>query len=219
MTGLTNGANDKGRKFRKTLLALVLGGLAGFAATYFFLNSLDSGLLPEIGASREIASLVGILFLLMGIMIGLGIVSPKHGAKVLNVEDAEELDEQKAELTYSALVMLVSGLSLIALAFAAPVGPIDRGAALLIFLAASVVTVYCSIAAHRRQDELMREVGKECAVVAFYMVTAIGGGWSVLAHLGYVAAPAPLDWLTMFWGLTLLAAFVVTGKRGLLAMR
>ena len=219
MSGTTVEPADKKRRLKKTLVAMTLGVLAGFLATYFFLDGLDSGALPEIGASREIASLIGILFLLIALIIGIGIISPKHGSKILNVEDAEELEEQKADLFYSALVMLIGGVSLMILAFAEPVGPIGRGVALAAFLVSTVVTVVCSLAAQKKQDELMREIGKECAVVAFYIVTAIGGTWAVLAHLDYVAAPAPLDWMTMFWGFTLLAAFITTGRRGLLAMR
>ena len=219
MSGITDEASDKKRRLKKTLVAMTLGAMAGFVATFLFLEGLESGALPEIGASREIASLVGILFVLIALIIGFGIISPKHGSKVLNVEDAEELEEQKADLFYSALVMLIAGLSLMILAFAEPVGPIGRGVALAAFLASTLATVVCSLAAQKDQDELMREISKECAAVAFYLVTAIGGTWSVLAHLGYAAAPAPLDWMTMFWGFTLLAAFITTGRRGLLAMR
>ena len=219
MSGITDEASDKKRRLKKTLVAMTLGAFAGFLATFLFLEGMDRGALPEIGASREIASLIGILFLLIALMIGFGILSPKHGSKVLNVEDAEEIEEQKADLFYSAVVMLVGGLSIMVLAFAEPVGPIGREIALAAFIASSVVMVVCSLAAQKNQDELMREVGKECAAVAFYLVTAIGGTWAVLAHLDYAAAPAPLDWMTMFLDFTLLAAFIVTGRRGLLAMR
>ena len=45
------------------------------------------------------------------------------------------------------------------------------------------------------------------------------GGWALLAHLGFTAAPAPLDWLTMFWVTTLAGVFVAIGQRGLMTMR
>jgi hypothetical protein len=48
------------------------------------------------------------------------------------------------------------------------------------------------------------------------LVLALGGGWAMLAHLGFVAAPAPLDWLTMFTILMFVAAFIAAGRRKLL---
>ncbi len=37
------------------------------------------------------------------------------------------------------------------------------------------------------------------------MFLVVCGGWALLAHTGFVATPAPLDWLTMF------AVFLLTG--------
>jgi len=38
----------------------------------------------------------------------------------------------------------------------------------------------------------------------------------MLAHLGFVAAPAPLDWLTLFIVLLFVASVVAAGRRKLL---
>ena len=219
MTTDTNEQAAKSKSQKKTLLAMALGASAGFAATFVFLNLLGTDALPEIGLSRELAGLVAIVYLLIGLLMGFGLMSPKQGAKVLNVEDADEIEEERAQLLPSTLAMLLSGAALMVLALAQPVGPIAMGVALAVYVLAMVLSVYLSLAAQKRQDELMREVGKECAVAAYYLMFAIGGSWAVLAHLDYVAAPAPLDWLTMFWGVTLLAAFVVTARRGMMAMR
>ena len=45
---------------------------------------------------------------------------------------------------------------------------------------------------------------------------AVGGGWAMLAHLGYVPAPAPLDWLTMLTLLMFAASFIALGRRKML---
>lgn len=219
MTGLTNGDADKSRRMRKTLIAVSLGAVSGFAATFAFLGMIEAGTLPELGASREIAALVAILYLLMGAIIGFGLVTPKYGAKVLNVEDAEEIGEQRSQLLLSAVAVLVSGIVLMVLALSGPVGPIPVEIVLGVFVLGCAITAYCSLAAQKHQDELMREVGKECSSFALYLIFTVGGLWTTLAHLGYAAAPAPIDWLTMFWGLTILAAFIVTARRGLLTMR
>ncbi|MGK6319900.1 hypothetical protein [Sphingomonas sp. DT-204] len=38
----------------------------------------------------------------------------------------------------------------------------------------------------------------------------------MLAHLGFVAAPAPLDWLTMIFMQMFVATFIAAGRRQLL---
>jgi hypothetical protein len=48
------------------------------------------------------------------------------------------------------------------------------------------------------------------------LIVAIGGGWSILAHLCFVLAPTPLDWLTMFTLIMFAASFIAVGRRGLL---
>ena len=64
-----------------------------------------------------------------------------------------------------------------------------------------------------------RAVGRETGALSFYLTVAIGGTWALLAHLGFAPAPQPLDWLTMFWSLMLVACFIIIGKRGMMKMR
>jgi hypothetical protein len=72
---------------------------------------------------------------------------------------------------------------------------------------------------HRVSDELMRAVNLEAGSLSYGLVVLFGGGWAMLAHLGYSAAPVPLDWLTMFYGLVLLASFIAVGRRGMIRIR
>lgn len=218
MTDLTNEA-EKSRKTKKTLFSLALGGVAGFLGAFGFLQLADTGALSELGASREIAALVGVIYLLTAVAVLVGVVAARVGSTYLNVEDAEELREQKAMLGLSGIGTAALGAALIVAALAAPDGPIGEDAALAVFLVLLALCTYTSIASHRRQDELMRAVGSETAATGFYLLFSSGGGWSLAAHLGYLSGPQPLDWLTTFWALTLLAAFVVTGRRGMLKMR
>lgn len=219
MTDTTTEAAEKSRKLKKTLFALGLGGVAGFLGAFGFMQLADTGTLGDLGASREIAALVGVTYLVTAIAVLAGVVAPKAGASFLNVEDAEELREQKYQLSMSGLGMVTAGAALIVAALAAPDGPIAPSVALLACVGLMIVAVLASIASHKRQDELMRAIGRETGATAFYLLFFVGGGWAIAAHLDYTAGPAPLDWLTMFWGLTLLAAFVVVAKRGMLAMR
>ena len=59
----------------------------------------------------------------------------------------------------------------------------------------------------------------ETGNVAYYLILLVGGGWAILAHLDFAPPPAPLDWLTMLFGLALVASFVASGRRGMLVPR
>ncbi|KLI64235.1 hypothetical protein [Aurantiacibacter marinus] len=219
MTDTEFEATEKKRKLKKTLFALILGGVAGFLGAMGLMELIDTGLLGDLGASREVAALVALVYLLTAGAIGIGLVNPKAGARFLNVEDAEELDEQRGMLMFSTIGMAVAGLALLIVALSGQGGVIGPVVALVSYVVLSVVAVFTSLKSIKFQDELMQAVGKEAGSTSFYLVVLVGGTWALLAHLGFVTGPAPLDWLTMFWALMLLAAFIVTGRRGMLAMR
>ncbi|WP_340587117.1 hypothetical protein [Erythrobacter alti] len=212
-------AAEKKRRLKKTVFAMLLGGVVGFLGSFGLMQLADSGALGSLDASREIAALVGMLYVVTAAAIGFGLMSPTAGAKFLNVEDPEELREQKGMLGNSALGMATAGVALMVLAIAAPAGPIGQGAALAVFAVLMLVAVITSIASMKKQDELMKAVGSEAGAMTYYLLLLVGGTWSLLAHLGFIAGPQPLDWLTMFWALMLLGAFIVTAKRGMLTMR
>jgi hypothetical protein len=105
------------------------------------------------------------------------------------------------------------------LALAGPGGIVPRTTALAAALALFAAAVLLTLAQWRLMDELMKNLSNETGNLAFYLLLLVGGGWAMLAHLGYAAPPAPLDWLTMFFGLVLLASFIAIGRRGMLAPR
>lgn len=212
-------AKDTSRLLKKTIFALILGGMAGFCGALVFLELGDRGTLGQLGPSEEIAGLVGMLYALTGLAIATGLIAPEAGAKFLNVEDAEEIREQRAMLICSTVVMIVLGAVLILAALAAPGGIVAPHMVALAFLAAVAITIALSIWSWRYQDELMRSIGRQTGQTAFHLIALVGGSWALMGHLGYVAAPAPLDWLTMIWASMLCAAFGVVAKHGMLKMR
>ena len=210
---------DTKRRWKKTIFAMLLGAGFGFVSALVFMRLIDNGTLGDLETSREIAGLVGLVFLLTGVGIGIALIMPKAGATYLNVEDADEVREQRGMLTYSSIGMAAMGAILVIAALAAPVGPIAQGTALALIVALLVVVVGTSIAAYRRQDELMRAVGNEAGKVAFYILSLAVGGWAIAAHLGYAAGPAALDLVTLIFSSLLIAAFYVTARRGMMVMR
>ena len=206
-------------KMRKLLWSLAAGIVAGALGSILMLDLMESEMVGGLDRSREIAALVGLVYFITALAVGIGVVSPGFGARFLNVEDADELREQKTALVLSGLAMAGIGLALAILAFAAPVGPIPAEIA----LASAVILLVGAVLLGRRQqryiDEFIRELGRLSAAVTFYLLVIFGGGWAILAHVGYLPAPSPLDWLSMFAGLLLIATFATCGHKGLLKPR
>lgn len=206
-------------KTRKLVLSLALGGIAGFALSYFLLGAVDDGALGNIDSSASAAALTGGFYILMALFVGLGTLSPSAGARFLNVEDAEELQEQRRVLLFSSGAMLAWGAALIALALASEGGPISRTPAALVAVTGLAIGIVLAWRSYRLADELMMAVNRETASLSYYLAFAILGGWGVLAHLGYIEGPQPLDLVTAFYVLVLLATFFIAGRRGMLRMR
>lgn len=207
------------RWVRKLLIPALIGGVAGFAAAAGMMHFLDSQAVGGLGKSPTIAALVGLVYALVGLVVAIGVASPPLGARFLNVEDADELREQKRMLGLSGVAMLLWGASLIALALAAPDGPVPVAIALVIGGGGLVAGSVLSVGVHRACDELMRAINLEAGSLSFGLVLLVAGTWAMLAHLGYAAAPAPLDLLTLLYVLVLAASFITVGRRGMLAPR
>jgi hypothetical protein len=207
------------RWVRKLLIPGLIGAVAGFAASMAMMRFIDSSTVGGLGKSATIAALIAVLYAVVGVSVGLGAASPKAGARFLNVEDADELSEQKKVLTLSGAAMTLWGVSLFALALAAPEGPVPQTAALVAAVAGLAIGGVLSVWAHRASDELMRAINLEAGSLSYGLVVLVGGGWALLAHLSFADAPVPLDWVSLFYVLVLLASFIVVGRRGMLKPR
>ena len=202
--------------WRRLILPLGGGALAGFigASAFFTLVEIDGE--GGLGASREIAGLIGVIYVLTGLMVLVGALNPAVGAKFLNVEDADELREQRNMLWLSGVAMALLGAALIVLAIAGAGEFIPARVGAIAAVALIAVASVLSVRSRRYTDELQRALSSDATTTAFYLLFFIGGGWAMFAHLDMVADPAPLDWLSLFAGALLVAAFWQTGKRGLL---
>jgi hypothetical protein len=204
---------------RKTIVSLLTGGIAGGLASFAALSLIGSGRLGELGTSREIAIMVAVVYLVSALAVAFGAVSPKLGARFLNVEDAEELREQKGKLVGSAAATASIGVALVIVALAAPIGPLAESVALALFLGLFALAWYLGARQQRESDEFMRQLSRDASAAAFYLLALIGGGWALIAHLGFVSAPLPLDWLSLFAGLLLIATLAACMQRGLMTPR
>ncbi len=207
------------RWVRKLLIPALFGGVAGFAASAALLRFVDSEAVGGLEKSATIAAVVAVLYVVIGLIVALGTANPALGARFLNVEDADELREQKKVLSLSGTAMVLWGVALLALALAAPDGPLPSALALVIAAGGLVTGTALSVMVYRASDELMLAVNLEAGALSYGLVFVLLGGWAMLAHLGHVAAPGPLDLLTVFYVLVLVASFVAVGRRGMLTIR
>lgn len=212
---------DKGnsRLVKKLVIPLIGGGIAGFVMAFSLFSFTDG--IGETGLSKsaEIAALCGAFYAMMGVFVGLGTLMPKAGSRVLNVEDEEEIREQRGVLLLSSYAMALWGVALMLLALSGPGALVASGAALAIAFALYAGGSYFAFRSYAHSDELMMAVNRDSAIWSLGLVFAVLGVWSAAAHAGFVAAPGPLDILSAFYATSLLAAFIAAGRRGLLNIR
>ena len=210
-----------GVKTRKLIVQLVSGAIVGALFTFFFLETADK-VADFKDPARLSAVAAGIIYILMGGIVAVGAIMPGAGAKFLNVEDAAEIVEERGKLWPSAIVCMLVGIMLLALALTPGgglPGAVSPGVAGYIAAASFASLIVVSLWMRGKIDEFSRSLGTESAAVALYLSTLLFGGWGALAHLGYVEWIAPLGVLAGFALLQLLAMFWVIGRRGLLMPR
>lgn len=170
----------------------------------------------SLSLSATIAVAVGVVLLLFAIF-GLLIVAIAHArASLLSAEQVEDIRERGRATLYSFASMASMGLALAALGLSGPDAPLPPAVALAGAPALLAITAILSLALWPRMDELMRALSREAGNMGFYLIVILGGGWAMLAHLGVVAGPAPLDWLTLFTLIMFGASIITAGRRGLL---
>lgn len=208
--------DDRSRRLRRTVLGALLGGAAGFAGAFAMLQVIDAGMLGHVGGSQTIALLVALIYLLMGFAAGFGVLSPRLGAHFLNVEDAAELDEQRAMLAPNAAACVLLAVALAVLALAGPGGVLAPLAALGAGAVAIAASVWLTKRSLGQADELMRQVMRDSAAASFYLAFAALGGWAALAWLGLALAPTMLDVVTLLYAVALIGCFWVIARRGMM---
>lgn len=212
MTGTVTRPN-----WKKLFLQMLVGALVGAASAAAILSLWDD--VDSSDPAQLFAIVTGLIYGLMGLMVGLGAVIPHAGARILNVEDVEDLRDQRTILGLSAAACVMIGLLFLILAAVPPGGmdgPVSRGMAAGLAATCLVALLLLTHLTNRRVDELTRHVGMEASSLAMQAGFVIFGGWAALAHLGFVDWIGPLVLVAGMALLQLLAIFWVAGKRGLM---
>jgi cytochrome bd-type quinol oxidase subunit 2 len=210
------------KKTGKLLLQLLLGAVSGGLAMSGIIWALhrQEGLLDD--PARMAALGTAMVYALMAVIVGLGSAAPRVGSHALNVEDADELIEQRPNLLIGAVSFLLVALLLTALAVAQGPGvdgvlaPRTAG---LIAAACGIALSIMTVAYRNRGDEMMRAVSREASSWTLAFVFLLFGSWSALAHLALASPFKPLLFVAGFFALYLLAVFVAAGRRGMMKPR
>ena len=211
-----------GSKTRKLVMQMIFGAIAGGAITFVTINAIEGSGFNLDDPSRVIALLVGLVFVVMGMFVGLGVAMPGPGSRLLNVEDEEELREQRQPLWRSAAVVLLVGAMMLALALAGASdwpGLLSPGAAAIVIGGCILGISLLSYLTRHDNDELMRSIAREGAAWGMYACLAIFTIWGSLAHLGYAPWITPLGMVSALLAIQLATIFVLCGVRGLLKPR
>ncbi|WP_144037929.1 hypothetical protein [Sphingopyxis sp. KK2] len=213
-------AQDGRRSWRKTALSTIVGGLVGAGAMAAMLSLAGTALLDAMGPSRVALAAVGLIYLLIAAMVGFGVAAPRAGAKVLNVADAEELRDDRANLLFSTIVMALLGATLLLLALARgpgfAAGVVSAGVAfatLALMLAGGALASWLW---RDRFDELGRQLGLEGASWSFYVSWIVLTVWGAADFLGLGATLTAIDAVTVSAAALLLGSFVAIGRRGMM---
>ena len=214
MTGIPN----KAAKVRQAMRFLA-GAVTGGVGAYLLLKMVGK---PKLSSDPGVvvALVAGLSYGLMGIVVGLGTMAPRQGALLLNVQDADELREQRTSLLPSAAGGLLIGIFMLVLALT----PAEaRGGDLTVWTLAAaacvVGVVAITVATRDKGDELMRQVGLESSALTLHLAVIVLSIWGLLAHLGHVAWLTPLSVIAGLALLYLVAIFWVAGRKGMTAER
>lgn len=205
--------------WRKALIGALLGGVCGYASGKFLAQDEAENFLGPMSGSEYVCFSLGLIYTLSALFVLLAILFPRLGVQLLNVQDSEELMETRKMLSMSAVGLLAMGFILMLIPAASPQGLLTHEVALAASAVFLLLAIYATWRLNYVMDEMMKSVSMEAGYVAFVLLLCVGGIWVSLAHLGYVLAPRPLDWLSLMTGFLWLASFIVVGKRGLLAPR
>ncbi len=216
---MTVGANEA-ITWRKIALQALVGAVVGGGGAIAVLSLLEPGEAPGWAPSQLILGGIGLIYGIMGLFVGIGTLAPRLiGQRLLNVADAEDIEDDRANMAGSAICSLAIGAALVLLAYGAtgdPVAPISSASAFWILAAVIAVVAIASVLMWRSFDELWRQLSVEASALLGNFLLVVCVLWGGAAAAGMVAAPQPLDLLSLAFGGLLLATFVVIGRRGMM---
>lgn len=204
---------------RKIALQAMIGFVASGGGMIAAMSLLDPGGSPALDPSHIILVAVGVVYVLMGLFVGIGVVAPRSlGQQLLNVVDAEELEDERSNLVWSAVGCIGIGLGLGLLAYSATgdsAAPVGSATAFWIFAGILAIMTAVSVFMWREFDELAKQLTIDASAMLGNGLLVILALWGGAAASGLVSGPDPLDLVSLVFGGTLLCTFIAVERRGM----
>ncbi len=210
-------------KRKKYWMQTGFGAVFGFIGALFGLKIIDSALNPQdfkLSIELILAGSVANIYACIGAFMLIGLLLPKkHGVKLLNVEDEEELAEQGKILWGSSFAMVAIGIAMFLLLLSGPDGYFHPAIGFSAMSIAFIFSVAVSIKEWPHYDEMMRKLTIDSTYLTASILFTIIWFWCSAAWIGWIAMPNPIILLALFMGIYLLSVFIIAGKMGLTETR
>ena len=99
---------------------VAIGAIVGGVSMGLALASIDGLKGATLTPDEAVALGAGVIYSIIGLFVGLGALFPKAGSELLNVEDEEEIRDQRHIFGWGAVAMLLSGLLMLGLVLGSP---------------------------------------------------------------------------------------------------
>ena len=210
-------ARTEKNKTRTMVLRMLAGAIVGAAGAALFLQIVGERHMKLADPAAVLAMVAGLVYALMGLFVGLGLAIPNAGAELLNVEDEQELREERPKLRTAAIASMLIGLFLLTLAASGDSGSLlSSNTALVIAGTCFFAIIAMNLWLKGTYDELTLQISVEASALAMHFALVLLGGWAALAHLGFAPWLGPLGMIALLALLELAAIFWVGARKGLL---
>lgn len=214
MTVIDKAASPRKKPLAKTIRGALLGGIVGGGSMAVLLPLLE-GDLEKLPGDVVVAIGVAAVCMLMALFVGLGTAVPTIGEKWLNVDDADELREERRQLVGASIMMAAMSAALFALIFNA-LGRLGSMPAALVVVAAVAIVTWMHFATRNAVDEMARSLSREGSALGGGLIFCLFGGWAILTQFGWAAMFTPLGFVAGSVALYLAAVFWLVARRGLM---
>jgi hypothetical protein len=204
---------QKPGKAKKAVFQMSVGGVCGVLAIAALRKFLPAG---ELTADELALSTLGVIYSLSGLLIMVGLSVPKLGEKLLNVEDQDELMEQRRMLAGTSAICLIWGVAQILLLISGPGKLLPAWAGVTFISLGMIMCVGIYYRDRRFYDELIWDITQKASYICFAGLWVLFSVWGAAAMAGLVVVPSPAAIIALFSGGYLLATFVAAGQKGLL---